>query len=104
MPDFLIRTQPLIDSTLKRNIEDALTMEASKNNKISEAFHIGTLSLQKYNLFMNSAAPYRKNRKEGAKKLKEQFLGYYPYYYFFGNIKSENKEKATKTENKPQIN
>lgn len=104
MPDFLIRTQPLINSSLKRNIEDALTMEASKNKKISEVFHIGTLSLQKYNLFMNSAAPYRKNREEGAKKLKEQFLGYYPYYYFFGNINSENKEKATKTENKSQIN
>ena len=32
-----------------------------------------------------------KDRERGSRELFNQFKGYYPYYYFFGNLKATKK-------------
>lgn len=101
IPDFLIRTEPLVNSMLLQNVQDALIMESYKNPNIRKIFRFDEFSLQKYQVFLNMSASYKGRRDVGAKELKKQFLGYYPYYYYYGNINSENK-KAESTENKSE--
>lgn len=97
MPDFLIRTEPLVGTTLPRNVQDALIMESAKNPRIGQLFTFDSFTQSKYDWFRKAAARYKQNRKEGAEQLKEQFLGFYPYYYHFGNIASERKEEKQNT-------
>lgn len=103
MPAFLIRTEPLINIPLAQNVQDALVLANNTNKNISQIFQLDELSKEKFDLFTRMAATYKKNRAEGAKQLKAQFLGYYPYYYYFGNLNTEKKsQKSEKTNN--QIN
>lgn len=54
---------------------------------------------------MQLAGPYKQNREEGAQKLKEQFLGFYPYYYHFGNVKAEAApENEQKKQTEQRVN
>lgn len=101
IPDFLIRTEPLVNSTLPQNVQDALIMESQKNPNISKIFRFDEFSLQKFQAFLNMAASYKGRRETGAKELKEQFLGFYPYYYYYGNISSE-KQKTESAEKKSE--
>ena len=74
-------------------------MESYKNDEINKVFKLSDLARSRYEMFMNAAAPYRHDREKGAQALKEQFLGYYPYYYHFGNI---NAEGSPEDSNKKQ--
>lgn len=96
LPDFLIRTEPLINSRLPKNVQDALLLEASRNSNINQIFQFDEFSKQKYQLFINLSSQYRNRREEGAKELKEQFLDFYPYYYFYGNLSAEKQEQQPK--------
>ena len=96
LPDFLIRTEPLINSRLPKNVQDALLLEASRNSNINQVFQFNEFSKQKYQLFINLSSQYRNRREEGAKELKEQFLDFYPYYYFYGNLSAEKQEQQPK--------
>lgn len=99
MPDFLMRTEPLLNSTLPRNVEDALTMASKQNPNISRMFPTSEISNSRYELFLKMAAPYKGKKEEAARALKEQFLGFYPYYYFYGNLNATQSNKNTqKTE------
>lgn len=105
MGDFLVHTEPLVNATLPRTIEDALVMESYKNNEINKVFRISDLTRSRYEMFMNAAAPYRHDREKGAQALKEQFLGYFPYYYHFGNINAEGSpEDSNKKEQHTGVN
>lgn len=105
IPSFLIRTEPLVNSPLPKNVHDALLMESFKNPNVSHYFQFDEISKQKYNLFMNLSATYYGKREEGAKGLKEQFLGFYPYYYYYGNLNAEKKtEKATENKKESNVN
>lgn len=106
MPDFLVRTEPLVNtSPLPQNVQDALIMESYKNNRIEQVFQFDAFTKQKYALFMQLAGPYKQNREEGAQKLKEQFLGFYPYYYHFGNVKAEAApENEQKKQTEQRVN
>lgn len=104
MPDFLIRTEPLINTALSRNVEDALTMESKKNPNINRAFNLSELSTSRYDMFLKMAARYRGEREEGARALKEQFLGFYPYYYFYGNLNATKSQNETKNKSEHSVN
>lgn len=102
MPDFLVRTEPLVSmNPLPQNVQDALLLESRNNQNITKIFQLSSFGAQKLELFLNMAAGYKGRREEGAKALKEQFLGFYPYYYYYGNLNAEKKEtQKTNQENK----
>ena len=43
--------------------------------------------------FMNEIKPYLSDRPKYGKELFSRYKGYYPYYYFFGNLKATKKPK-----------
>lgn len=104
MPDFLLRTQPLIGSTPTGSIADALTMESTKNSQIGKVFRINAFARNKYQTFLNEAKRFMKNKNEGQKQLFDQYKGYYPYYYYFGNLPSKSNQKINQTINKSGVN
>lgn len=104
MPEFLVRTEPLINTALPRNVEDALCMEGQRNENISRIFNLSELSKSRYNLFLKTAAPFKGKKEEGAKALKEQFLGFYPYYYFYGNLNASKPANETNKTSEHSVN
>lgn len=88
MPDFLMRCQPLIGTTPPRTIAEGLTTQLMKNQDIIKAFPQLQMNAQVYRGFLQTAQPYMKDRARGGIELFDQYRGYYPYYYFFGNLKA----------------
>ena len=99
MPDFLMRTQPLIGSTPPRSIAEGLVTQTIKNPDILQAFPQLQMDAQVYRGFIQSVQTEMKDRPAHARELFDRYKGYYPYYYFFGNLKatrkSDNKEHAS---------
>ena len=94
MPDFLARCQSLIGSTPPRTIAEGLATQSPKNEAILQAFPQLQMDVQRYVGFLQVAAPYMKERERGGRELFEQYRGYYPYYYFFGNIRATRKSDS----------
>ena len=99
MPDFLMRTQPLIGTTPPRTIAEGLVTQVIKNPDILQAFPQLQMNAQIYRGFIQNVQTELKDRPAHARKLFDTYRGYYPYYYFFGNLKatrkSDNKEHAS---------
>ena len=91
MPDFLARCQVLVGSTPPRTIAEGLATQAPKNEVILRAFPQLQMDVQRYVGFLKVAAPYMKERERGGRELFDEYHGYYPYYYFFGNIRATVK-------------
>ena len=91
MPDFLARCQVLVGSTPPRTIAEGLATQAPKNDFILQAFPQLKMDVQRYVGFLKVAAPYMKERERGGRELFDEYHGYFPYYYFFGNIRATVK-------------
>lgn len=91
MPAFLLRVEPLIGSTPPRTIAEGLVTQSPKNEAIMKAFPMLKMEGQRYMGFLQSVQPYMKDRAGAGKLLFDQYKGYYPYYYFFGNLKATRK-------------
>lgn len=105
MPAFLLRTQPLIGTTPTGSVADAIVLENSKNPDIAQYFPIDDFARRKFQIFMQESAHYTKNREVGREKLFERYRGYYPYYYYYGNLPSKANKPQNKTiQNKSGVN
>lgn len=91
MPAFLLRVQPLIGTIPPRTIAEGLVTQSPKNEAILQAFPTLKMEAQRYMSFIRSMQPYMKDRAGAGKQLFDQYKGYYPYYYFFGNLKATRK-------------
>lgn len=96
MPDFLIRCQPLMGQTPPTTISQGLVTQMKKNPAVQQAFPMLQMDMQRYASFVQAIRPYIKDRPTYAKKLFDSYRGYYPYYYFFGNLKATRKRPDTK--------
>ena len=106
MPDFLMRCRKLVGTTPPRSIAEGLVIQAAKNPEILQAFPQLDMLMDRFQLFLQDARPYMKDRERGSEALFEKYHGYYPYYYFFGNLRSTRKpDKAEEQEhNKAGVN
>ena len=86
-----MRVYPLKGSTPPEIIADGLLLSEMKRPGASEGF--GNLNIRSTRLqsFYQAVQPYMKDRPGNAYKLFEKYKGYYPYYYFFGNLKATKK-------------
>ena len=91
MPDFLMRTQPLVGSVPPRSIAEGLVTQVPKNPDILKAFPQLQMNVQVYQAFIQSVQHEMKDRPAHARELFDSYHGYYPYYYFFGNLKATRK-------------
>lgn len=99
MPDFLFRAQMLAGTIPPKTIAEGLVTQLLKNPSIGQAFPALQMNAQVFQGFLRSVTPYMKDRPAYARKLFDQYAGYYPYYYYFGNLKatrkSDDKEHAS---------
>ena len=91
MPDFLMRCEALVGYTPPRTIAEGLVTQAIKTPAILKAFPQLQMNVQVYQGFLRAVQPYMKERERGGRELFDQYRGYYPYYYFFGNLKATRK-------------
>ncbi len=98
MPDFLLRCEPLVGTTPPRSIAEGLITQSFKNPEVLQAFPQLQMNAKMYQSFLRTVQPYMKDRPRGGVELFDQYKGYYPYYYFFGNLKATRKREDKKEE------
>jgi hypothetical protein len=91
MPDFLMRCEPLVGTVPPRTIAEGLVTQVVKNPQILQAFPQLQMNVQMYQNFIRNNAEAIKDRPANARRLFDEYKGYYPYYYFFGNLKATRK-------------
>ncbi len=94
MPAFLERCQPLVGTTPQKSIAEGLVTQASKNPAIMQAFPQLKMTAQMYSGFLGNVSAELKDRPRYARQLFDSYKGYYPYYYFFGNLKATRKSST----------
>lgn len=105
MPEFLQRCQRFIGTTPPRSIAEGLLIQAAKNPDILKAFPQLEMLIDRFQLFLQDAMPYMQDRERGSEALFEKYHGYYPYYYYFGNLRSTRKPTNEEPEhNKAGVN
>ena len=98
MPDFLMRCQPFVGTTPPRSIAEGLITQTQKHPEILQAFPQLQMDAQRFRGFIQVAQNYMQDRPRGAEVLFNQFCGYYPYYYFFGNLRATRKSGDSEKE------
>ena len=98
MPDFLLRCEPLVGTTPPRSIAEGLVTQCFKTPDILKAFPQLEMNAKMYQSYLRAVQPYMKDRARGGVELFDQYKGYYPYYYFFGNLKATRKRDDKKEE------
>lgn len=91
MPAFLMRTQPLEGSMPPENVADALCLLSSKDKDIPNRFPALQFRQEKLVNALVQMRPFMKDRPKHALELFDKYKGYYPYYYYFGNLKATRK-------------
>lgn len=104
MPPFLMRAQYIKGSTPPEIIADGLLVSEMKHPGASQGY--GNLEMRATRLdgFIQAIQPYLKDRPGNAYKLFERYKGYYPYYYFFGNLKATKKGYTGESKEKSGVN
>ena len=57
-----------------------------------------------FQTFLHTVQPYMKDRAGYANELFPKYKGYYPYYYFFGNLKSTRKKDDKESPSSAGVN
>ena len=91
MPQFVERLEPLIGTTPPSIIMDGILLAENKNPGISQHFNGLNLREAQIQNFLQKVRPYIKDCPRYAYELFPRYKGYYPYYYFFGNLKATRK-------------
>jgi len=104
MPNFLMRCEPLVGTTPAPLIAQGLVTQARKNPEIMKAFPMLQMDMQRFVSFLRDVEPYMHDRPRGGVELFDQYHGYYPYYYFFGNLKATRKRDTTAVSSAAGVN
>ena len=94
MPAFMMRTAPLQGSTPPENIADALCLMTAKDASIPSRFAGLEYRMSQLQSSLTAMKPYLSDRPGNARMLFDTYKGYYPYYYFFGNLKATKKRNT----------
>ena len=91
MPQFVERLEPLMGSTPPSIIMDGILLADNKHPGIAKQFSGLNFRKPQLQTFFQNTQPYMKDRPRFAYELFPRYKGYYPYYYFFGNLKATRK-------------
>ncbi len=92
LPEALMRCAPLAGTVLPQNIADAIAIRAHKEPTLLQTFPGNEMTVTRYRGFLQDVRPYVSDRKGHAKKLFPAYQGYYPFYYYFGNLKEATRQ------------
>ena len=91
MPQFVERLEPIVGTTPPSIIMDGIMLAENKNPGLMKHFTGLNYRQPQLQAFLQATQPYMKDRAGYAKELFPKYKGYYPYYYFFGNLKATKK-------------
>lgn len=91
MPNFMERLQPLAGTTPPEIIADGILLASTKQPGIEKMFTGLDYRYSRLQSYMQTVQPYMSDRAKYAEELFPKNKGYYPYYYFFGNLKATKK-------------
>lgn len=92
MPEFIDRVMVLNGQSLPVCVEQALALQSYSQPDLRKMFPIEQgYAFKQVVAFAQSACLYLNKREEGAKVLKDEWLQFYPYYYYFENLPPKKK-------------
>ena len=100
MPQFIARCQPLQGNTPPPTIAEGLLLMSNKYPEIMKLFPGLEYNQARLLALLQETRPFmgsHETRAEHAHELFKKWKGFYPYYYFFGNLKA-TKRKDTNNE------
>ncbi len=104
MPQFVARLRPIAGSTPPDIIADGILLASHTEPSLTEHFPNLNLRAARLNSYIQSIQPYMHDRAGNAYKLFEKHKGYYPYYYYFGNLKATKKGYTGSTSSSSGVN
>lgn len=113
MPSFVMRTQPMAGTTPPENVADALCLMSSKTPEIASQFPslvyrqdllASFLRQESDKIQATQALSSAQNREQHARQLFSKYKGYYPYYYFFGNLKATRQTNPSRSSSSAGVN
>ena len=87
-----------------RSIAEGLVTQLSKHPELIKHFPQLQMEVDRYRIFLQDAGPYMHDLEAGSDALFEKYQGYYPYYYFFGNLPSKERQEEQMQEYNAGIN
>lgn len=102
MESFLYRAQPLKGTMPPTSIAEALTLMSGKDPSILQSYSGLQFYQGRMGSFINDTQQYMSSPAERAAHARElfpQYKGFYPYYYFFGNLKATKKSTKKESSN-----
>lgn len=91
MPQFIFASRPMQGTTPPQTLAEALTMMSAKYPEVQQLYPGLEFHRPRLLTFMQEVKPYMgsyETRAAHARELFPKWKGYYPYYYFFGNLKA----------------
>ncbi|MEG1580462.1 MAG: DUF6057 family protein [Bacteroidaceae bacterium] len=108
LPNVIERTQPLVGGSLPPLVEEAVMVYGINEPSILEQFQIGPMAKERLQQFMMEAQKnkdIKDNKKKIFRNIQENgFAGYYPLYYYYGNIPDPIETKQQKAEKEGGVN
>ena len=104
MPQFVERLEPLIGTTPPPVIMDGILLAENKNPGLSQNFSGFYLRQPQLQSFFQANQAYMSDRAGHAYELFPRYKGYYPYYYFYGNLKATRKGYTSLTSSSSGVN
>lgn len=98
MPQFIERCTPIQGTMPPQSIAEALMLMSSKYPQMAEQFPAIEYNRSRLMNFLQDVRSYmssHESRAAHARELFPKYKGYYPYYYFFGNLKATKRKDVT---------
>ncbi len=92
--DFVVRLDVMRGSTPPENIADGILLATNNYPGLDQNFQNMNLRTTRLQSFMNVIQPFMMTRAEHADELFPRYRGYYPYYYFFGNLRATSAKQT----------
>ncbi len=92
MPQFVERLNPLVGTALPESYAQAVQVLSTKQPQLLQMFPDVKRQQMRMAAFVQEARPLMSDRAKYARELFPKYKGYYPYYYFFGNLKATRKK------------
>lgn len=88
LPQFAARLEPYIGQSLPENFADGAILASRKFPEIVQAFPSLQMRANSLESYIQSIQPYMDDRPKYGPELFPEQKGYYPHYYFFGNLRA----------------
>ncbi len=104
LPQFTARLNMLMGSSLPDVIADGVVLASRNYPELLDKFPGLDIRITRINAFLNATQKYMSDRPGNAEMLFDKYKGFYPYYYYFGNLKATKQGYTGSTTSSSGVN